>query len=257
MNHLAANPDGTEPRRRAGSGPAEFGREIGAAAVVGELVQHDVRSPPATASKSRRCRARPRPPAVARPRGACSWPCRAAVCSSTGSYTRMSCWWPASATSDRWNARCAVACSLRVAARGRHPLDGGARGEPGQVGDAAAASAHSSAKRSSTSRRLNSSSMSRADSATTRTPRRGRCSTSPCCPSSRSASRSGARLIPNRRVSCSSTSRSPGAKAPPTISPQPADGQLDQALRLPRAVCSSAVTAPPLRCASQPDRRRT
>ena len=49
-------------------------------------------------------------------------------------------------------------------------------------------------------------------------PRRGRCSTSPCCPNSRSASRSGARLIPSRRVSCSSTSRSPGAKAPPTIS---------------------------------------
>ena len=49
-------------------------------------------------------------------------------------------------------------------------------------------------------------------------PLRGRCSTSPCSASSRRASRSGARLIWNRWVSCSSTSRSPGSSAPDRIS---------------------------------------
>jgi hypothetical protein len=63
-------------------------------------------------------------------------------------------------------------------------------------------------------------------------PRQGRCSTRPCCPSSRSASRSGARLTQPARellldqplAGCEGT-----ADDLPT---QPADGQLDQALRL-------------------------
>ena len=74
------------------------------------------------------------------------------------------------------------------------------------------------ANRSSASRTANNSSKSRPEYVVTRTPFRGRCSTNPCSASSRRASRSGARLIRNRWVSCSSTSRSPGSSAPDRIS---------------------------------------
>lgn len=90
--------------------------------------------------------------------------------------------------------------------------------------------------RSSTSRRPNSSSTSCGDSSATRTPRRGRCSTKPCWPSRRSASRSGALLVPKRRVSCSSISRSPGTTAPLRISLRSRCRELDEAGRRQRTV---------------------
>ena len=77
--------------------------------------------------------------------------------------------------------------------------------------------AFSIACRSSMCRNSNSCKMSCGDHSVTLDPRRGRCSTSPCCPSSRNASRSGARLMPNPAHNCSSTILSPGCSAPLSI----------------------------------------
>ena len=76
--------------------------------------------------------------------------------------------------------------------------------------------------------------------------RRGRCSTSPCSPSSRSASRSGRGSVPNRPVSCSSISRSPGAASRSGSRAQLPDEQLDEVCGTEVLLASSAMLEPPV-----------
>ena len=195
--------------------------QVGAGSVAGQLV--DDRGQVAAAHRfvaAGGAAAGPPRSGAARPPGACWWPCRAAAAGSPARRRRSGAGAPSALATPGGTPgarRPGPRCRPRPS---RTPsLDGGGhRVEPGLAAGWAAAQRTANCSRAS--RRVKSSSMSRADSRVTRTPRRGRCSTSPCWPSRRSASRSGARLVPNRRVSCSSTSRSPGTSAPLRISPR-------------------------------------
>ena len=148
------------------------------------------RSPPHTASYSRRCL--PGPSSG----GRCVASRRMLVADArrisriTGSYTSIRCRCPDRATNARWNARCAASwATLSPAAVARSMAATAAAIASRPASPDGCAAAQRTANCSKASRKVNSSSMSRADSRVTRTPRRGRCSTSPCWPSRRSASR--------------------------------------------------------------------
>ena len=198
------------------------------------------RSPPHTASKSRRCRpALPPRPLVG-------------LAAHVGGHVQLQFEDHRLYTSIGADARSGHQRQVERPVRGvlghgvavgRGPLHRGDRGghrvEARLVGGAGGGAADGELLQGVT--QVKSSSMSRADSCVTRTPRRGRCSTSPCWPSRRSASRSGAREVPNRRVSCSSTIRSPGASSPGEISAR--SRRTARSTRL-AASSGSAVTVP-------------